>query len=84
MAPFEGFTKLGKAGGCATSQTEAIGRLISTALRSGIVLEDLIKQLRGIQCNVPCGDIASCADAIGQSMQEMLTDIEERRKKRDG
>ncbi|MGC9046100.1 MAG: vitamin B12-dependent ribonucleotide reductase, partial [Thermodesulfovibrio sp.] len=51
--PFEVFTNIGKAGGCAASQAEAIGRLISLALRSGIEPEEIIKQLKGISCHAP-------------------------------
>ncbi|MEK7829019.1 MAG: vitamin B12-dependent ribonucleotide reductase, partial [Deltaproteobacteria bacterium] len=53
--PFEIFTQIGKAGGCAASQCEAIGRMASLALRSGIQVEEVIKQMRGISCHVPVG-----------------------------
>ena len=33
---FELFTTMGKAGGCAASQSEAIGRMVSLAWRSGV------------------------------------------------
>lgn len=48
--PFEVFSNLGKAGGCDSAQLEAISRLASLALRSGIVPQDVIDQLRGITC----------------------------------
>lgn len=67
----EVFARLGKAGGCATSQTEALGRLISIGLRYGVSLEEITAQLRGIQCNAPCGSIKSCADAIAQVLEEV-------------
>ncbi|MBF0170767.1 MAG: vitamin B12-dependent ribonucleotide reductase [Nitrospinae bacterium] len=70
--PFELFTQIGKAGGCAASQTESIGRLVSLALRSGISLEDIRKQLMGISCHTPAWEkgvrITSCADAISKSI----------------
>jgi hypothetical protein len=53
--PFELFNHMGKAGGCAASQNEAIGRLISYALRCGASIEPLIKQLKGISCHRPPG-----------------------------
>jgi len=72
-SPFELFTQIGKAGGCAASQTETIGRLVSLALRSGIDVEDVIKQLRNISCHQPIWDnggrILSCADAIGKALE---------------
>lgn len=48
--PFEVFSNLGKAGGCDSAQLEAISRLSSLALRSGIEPQDVIDQLRGITC----------------------------------
>ncbi|RKY22701.1 MAG: hypothetical protein DRQ55_00330 [Planctomycetota bacterium] len=72
--PFELFNHMGKAGGCAASQNEAIGRLISYALRCGASLEPLIKQLKGISCHRPAwgedGKIASCSDAIGKALEK--------------
>ncbi|MBI4666933.1 MAG: vitamin B12-dependent ribonucleotide reductase [Nitrospinae bacterium] len=66
------FTQLGKAGGCAASQTESIGRLVSLALRAGIDLEEIRAQLSGISCHQPSWDnnerILSCADAIGKAI----------------
>ena len=66
--PFEVFTNMGKAGGCASSQAEAIGRLISLALRSDIETDEIVKQLKGISCHQPSwheeGRILSCSDAI--------------------
>jgi ribonucleoside-diphosphate reductase alpha chain len=49
--PFELFTSMGKAGGCAASQSEAIGRLVSLAFRSNIIPEEIVKQLKGISCH---------------------------------
>jgi ribonucleoside-diphosphate reductase alpha chain len=71
--PFEVFTSMGKAGGCASSQSEAIGRLASLALRSGVDPEQVARQLRGISCHLPRGigkkRISSCADAVAQALQ---------------
>ncbi len=70
---FEIFNQIGKAGGCAASQSEAIGRLVSLALRSGIEPEDVIRQLKGISCHAPVwhreGKILSCADAIAKAIE---------------
>jgi ribonucleoside-diphosphate reductase alpha chain len=72
----EVFTAMGKAGGCAASQLEAIGRLVSIALRTGINPRSLIKHLRGIRCPSPSwgagGSVLSCADAIGIAMERYL------------
>jgi len=71
--PVELFSQMGKAGGCAASQSEAISRLISLALRSGIRPEAIVKELKGISCHriVWQGGnrILSCADAIGQTIE---------------
>ncbi|HCC68564.1 MAG TPA: ribonucleotide-diphosphate reductase subunit alpha [Nitrospiraceae bacterium] len=71
--PFEVFNHMGKAGGCAASQSEAIGRLVSLALRSNIETEEIIKQIKGISCHQPAwvngGKISSCADAIAKAIE---------------
>ncbi|MFQ5680568.1 MAG: vitamin B12-dependent ribonucleotide reductase [Candidatus Omnitrophota bacterium] len=74
--PFEVFTQMGKAGGCAASQLEAVGRLVSLALRSGIELKAMIEQLKGIRCPSPSWEkgkrIFSCADAIARVIERRL------------
>lgn len=74
--PFEVFTNIGKAGGCASSQSEAIGRLISLSLRSNIEPEEIVKQLKGISCHQPSwtegGKILSCSDAIAKAIEKYL------------
>ncbi len=71
--PFEVFAQLGKSGGCAASQTEAIGRLTSLCLRSDISWEQIIKQLKGITCDRFYGfgkdKILSCADAVAKAIE---------------
>ncbi len=74
--PFELFTQMGKAGGCAASQLEAIGRLVSLAFRSGIEVKSIIEQLRNIRCPSPSWEkgqrIFSCADAIARVIERRL------------
>ena len=74
--PFEVFTQMGKAGGCAASQLEAIGRLVSLALRCGLDTHSIIEQLNGIRCPNPSwekgGRIFSCADAIAKVVERRL------------
>jgi ribonucleoside-diphosphate reductase alpha chain len=74
--PFEVFTQMGKAGGCAASQLEAIGRLVSLALRSGIEVKFIIEQLRNIRCPSPSWEkgvrIFSCADALARVIEKRL------------
>jgi ribonucleoside-diphosphate reductase alpha chain len=70
---FEIFNQIGKAGGCAASQSEAIGRLVSLAFRSGVEPEDVIRQLKSISCHTPVwyreGKILSCADAVAKAIE---------------
>ncbi|MFW6010735.1 MAG: response regulator SirA, partial [Gemmatimonadota bacterium] len=78
--PFEVFVALGKAGGAAMADAEAIGRLISLALRSGISLRKIHKQLRGISSDraVGYGDnkVLSSPDAIAQVIEQYLEEKE--------
>jgi ribonucleoside-diphosphate reductase alpha chain len=71
--PFEVFATLGKAGGAAMADAEALGRTISLALRSGIPMVDIAKQLRGISCDRAVGigpnKVLSMPDAIGQVLE---------------
>jgi ribonucleoside-diphosphate reductase alpha chain len=74
---FELFTTMGKAGGCAASQNEAIGRMVSLAWRSGLQARQVIKQLQGISCHSHSGfgenKILSCADAVAKAIQSHMT-----------
>jgi ribonucleoside-diphosphate reductase alpha chain len=71
--PREVFANMGKAGGCASSNTEALGRLISLALKKGASAQEVVEQLKGIRCHVPYGmgpnATLSCADAIGKALE---------------
>ncbi|MDA0988360.1 MAG: vitamin B12-dependent ribonucleotide reductase [Chloroflexi bacterium] len=65
--PFEVFSNLGKAGGCDSAQLEAISRLVSLALRSGINPDQVTEQLRGITCCPQWDDgtlVRSAPDAV--------------------
>ena len=76
--PFEVFVSLGKTGGSAMADAEAIGRLSSLALRSGITLKDVHKQLRGISSDRSVGlgpsKVLSGPDAIAQVIEKYLDD----------
>lgn len=66
--PCELFSQIGKVGGCASAQMEAIARLTSLCLRSDIQVDAIARQLRGIRCPSPMWHkgkmINSCADGV--------------------
>lgn len=78
--PFEVFCTLGKAGGAANADAEAIGRLMSLALRSGISITQVKEQLRGISCDRAVGlgpnKVLSAPDAIAQAIERYLEEKE--------
>ena len=69
--PFEVFTTLGKAGGCDSANLEAVSRLVSLALRSGIDPDQIVAHLQGITC-CPSWDggtlIRSAPDAMAHTL----------------
>jgi ribonucleoside-diphosphate reductase alpha chain len=76
--PFEMFMSLGKAGGALMADVEAIGRLISLGLRSGIPMTEIHRQLRGISSDRVTGlgpnKVLSVPDAIGIAMEKWMQD----------
>ncbi len=67
--PFEVFATIGRSGRSITAKAEAIGRLVSLALRSGIDVRDVVSQLKGIGGEHPVfqkkGLLLSIPDAVG-------------------
>ena len=74
---FELFTTMGKAGGCAASQSEAIGRMVSLSWRSGVQPDEVVKQLMDISCHSPSGfgadKVLSCADAVAKAIKNHIS-----------
>jgi ribonucleoside-diphosphate reductase alpha chain len=72
--PFEVFAIIGRAGSDVMAFTEAIGRLLSLALRCGVPVKLLAEQLRGIGGARTAGfgpdRVRSVPDAIGKLLQD--------------
>ncbi len=72
--PFEVFATIGKSGRSTTAKTEAIGRLVSLALRSGVQVDKIVEQLKGIGGEHPVfqegGMVLSIPDAIGRVLEK--------------
>jgi ribonucleoside-diphosphate reductase alpha chain len=79
--PFEVFISLGKAGAPLMADVEAIGRLISLALRSGVPMPQIHRQLRGISSDRVIGlgpnKVMSVPDAIGIAIEKWMQEKHE-------
>lgn len=79
--PFEIFATIGKSGGFFQEQSEAISRLISLALRSGVHVSEVVGRLKGIRGPMPVftekGTILSLPDALGQVLEEHVGAMKE-------
>ncbi|HSO18732.1 MAG TPA: hypothetical protein VLT88_04705, partial [Desulfosarcina sp.] len=71
--PFEVFATIGKSGRSTTAKTEAIGRLVSLAFRSGVTVDKVVEQLKGIGGEHPIfqngGLVLSIPDAISRVLE---------------
>jgi len=72
---YEIFATLGRGGGCATCEMEALTRSITIGLKRGIPVDDYVRQLRGIRCPTPMpfpkeSAVLSCPDAIAKTLAE--------------
>ncbi len=74
--PNEVFSQMGKTGGCAAAQSEAVSRLASLAFRAGVEPHEVMEQLGGIRCPLPAwgqgGMVLSCPDAISKVLKTYL------------
>lgn len=72
--PFEVFATIGKSGRSITAKAEAIGRLVSLALRSGVAVRDVVAQIKGIGGEHPVfrgkGLLLSIPDAIAWVLEK--------------
>ena len=76
--PFEVFANIGHSGGYTNSFTEALGKVISTALRAGVAPEEIVDELRGTRSPKVAWDkgeqINSIPDAIGTALNRYIQD----------
>ncbi|MGH7752467.1 MAG: adenosylcobalamin-dependent ribonucleoside-diphosphate reductase, partial [Gemmatimonadales bacterium] len=76
--PFEVFISLGKAGAPIMADVEAIGRLISLALRSGVPMREIYRQVRNISSDRIAGlgpaKVLSVPDGIGLALEKWMQD----------
>jgi len=86
--PFEVFATIGKSGKSTMAKTEAIGRLISLSLRSGVTVDNIIEQVKGIRGEHTVfynGELVlSIPDAIGQILEQRYMKKDKRGKRRYG
>lgn len=70
---------MGKAGGCSSAWSQAIGRLISLAFELGASYMDIAEQLKDIRCPEPFTDggekFTSCVDAIAGIYEEKREEL---------
>jgi ribonucleoside-diphosphate reductase alpha chain len=76
--PFELFANIGHSGGFTNSFTEALAKVISTALRSGVDPREVVDELQGTRSPKVAWDkgeqIQSIPDAIGTALRRYLDD----------
>jgi ribonucleoside-diphosphate reductase alpha chain len=74
---FEVFAQIGRGGGYTASFTEAVARLVSLCLRSGVPTDEIIDQLEGIRSPRLAWDhkekIYSVPDAIAKALKRHLS-----------
>jgi len=84
--PFEVFAIIGKSGRSTTAKTEAIGRLVSLALRSGVKVEKIVNQLKGIGGEHPVfqkdGLVLSIPDAISRVFEKRYLNNKDYKRRR--
>jgi len=72
----EVFVGMGKTGGCHRANMESIGRLVSIALRSGVMPDKIIDQLGDIHCGKTTWyhgkKYLSCSDAVARAMMDYI------------
>ena len=80
--PKEIFLSMGKAGGCIYSLTVIIARLASSALRHGVGVEEVLKQVKNEHCPSEINAVPiklSCGNAIANAIERFIAAAESRK-----
>ncbi len=74
--PMEVLMRLSKASPCVSSHIEALSKMASLAMASGVDVSEIVKSLKGISCPMSsfkgARKITSCADALSYVLEEMF------------
>ncbi|KKN24483.1 hypothetical protein LCGC14_0894230 [marine sediment metagenome] len=75
----ETIVTLGKSGGCASSQSEALSRAVSLGLKRGISVDEYVEELKDIRCPNPLPGppetrCLSCADGYATALKGWMED----------
>jgi len=78
---FEVFAALGKSGSCTKCVMEGVARVVTLALRCGVPVDELVKQLKGLQCPMPVmfpkeERVLSCPDGVAKVLEEHIMNPE--------
>ena len=77
---------MGKAGGCASANTDVLGRMIGRSLKNGTELKKIVSDLIGTRCHasivVDGEEVLSCADCVGKVLKEYLASKTEQEEKK--
>jgi ribonucleoside-diphosphate reductase alpha chain len=67
--PVEVWGRLGKAGGCAAAQIEAVCSLLAMLLSLSADAQEIVHRLKGIRCHNSADDKPSCAHAVATALE---------------
>lgn len=74
---------MGKAGGCASANTDVLGRMIGRSLKNGTEVKKIIADLIGTRCHssiVADGEeVLSCVDCVGKVLKAHIEAREEKK-----
>lgn len=69
-SPDQILVHMGKAGVCGNAVMDALGRMITVALKAGAKLKDIIHELKGTTCSQQNDESFSCPDAVARALEK--------------